>query len=85
MRQSATWISYRLSVAGGQAASSIHLLRIRYGSSGLDTYTMFWLRRLLACWRERVHVLRDDADLQVFLCPDLAWLGGGGTDREFPA
>jgi hypothetical protein len=49
-------------------------------SSDLDAHTMLWLRRLLASPSERVRVLRNDADLQVF--PRPAWVEG--TDRVFP-
>jgi hypothetical protein len=66
----------------------------RHRSSGLDAHTMLWLRRLIAGSSERVHVLRGDADLQVFLRPQPAWLGwkvrigcsdliGGSIERVF--
>ena len=42
-------------------------------SSRLVTYPMLWVRQFVVCSRERGHVLRDDANLEV--SPQFACLG----------
>ncbi len=53
---------------------SIRLLPIRHSSSSLDTYAVLWFWQLFVRPSERANVLRDYADLEVFLYPQLARL-----------